>query len=675
MFIAILAWAPFPFGSNRGWSWSLICLLIVLCWLVWLASVWARPHKIADLVSRTWIPVLLAVLALGWSALQVASFVPQGWAHPLWQLAADTLGHAVPATISISPWRTTTESMKLLTYAMALWLAFAHAVRPDKARTLLISLVVIGVCYAFYAFVLASFGISQLNIVYGGSGAGRDIAGPFVNHNSFATYAGLATLCASALLVEAGWSSITIRHGGRRLLLSVVQYLFGRGIPYLLFSVVAISAVIATGSRAGTFSTAGALLVLLMIGGGFALRQTKPRWISTVGLGLFAAVAILFVMNGDVLARRLNDIGAAGVRDDTRLMLWHAALRMIHDAPILGLGLGTYERAYPMYSDTMLPLFMDKAHNDYLELAAGWGLPASLLWLGAIIVFVAMCVRALQRRHRDRLYPIVAIGATVLVGLHSLFDFSLQMPAISLTYATLLGMGVAQSFSTRAVAVNARTEAVINKSITRFVALLPAIVVAGLAGPRFVSGLAQEAAAPVTTRMLTNTPLALKFYTNASELLSHTSHADGEAQILRAEAMALVEARSSDVYPVLETGLERSPASARGWLIFSGLTRSTNPAQAYAAYSLGTLIAPREYYLIVPRVMAGAPLWNRLSERERQLLVADTRQVLNDINLSSALHRVLTVEGGAALVTRAYAGHPEALRGLNRAMARQRLGI
>jgi hypothetical protein len=43
----------------------------------------------------------------------------------------------------------------------------------------------------------------------------------------------------------------------------------------------------------------------------------------------------------------------------------------------------------------------------------------------------------------------VAVGATVLVALHSLVDFSLQIQAIALSYAMLLGVGVAQSESSR----------------------------------------------------------------------------------------------------------------------------------------------------------------------------------------------------------------------------------
>ncbi|KKM69395.1 hypothetical protein LCGC14_1451270, partial [marine sediment metagenome] len=37
----------------------------------------------------------------------------------------------------------------------------------------------------------------------------------------------------------------------------------------------------------------------------------------------------------------------------------------------------------------------------------------------------------------------------VLVGVHSMVDFSLQIPAIGATFALILGIGCAQSWSSR----------------------------------------------------------------------------------------------------------------------------------------------------------------------------------------------------------------------------------
>jgi hypothetical protein len=42
-------------------------------------------------------------------------------------------------------------------------------------------------------------------------------------------------------------------------------------------------------------------------------------------------------------------------------------------------------------------------------------------------------------------YPAVIAACSVLVAVHSLVDFSLEMPANAATYALLLGVGCAQS--------------------------------------------------------------------------------------------------------------------------------------------------------------------------------------------------------------------------------------
>jgi O-antigen ligase len=107
--------------------------------------------------------------------------------------------------------------------------------------------------------------------------------------------------------------------------------------------------------------------------------------------------------------------------------------------------------AYPLYADQMFPYVMDRAHNDYLEFAAGLGLPAAIAWWSALGWCAFVCARALFIRRRNRIYAVAALGATAIVAFHSMFDFSLQMPAIALTYAVILGLGMAQSFPTRDV--------------------------------------------------------------------------------------------------------------------------------------------------------------------------------------------------------------------------------
>jgi O-antigen ligase len=448
LFVIALEWAPFPLGSNRPWSWSLLSLLVTICWLLWCASVWSNPHSAVRLARGIRIPFLLGGLALLWGLVQILPGVPETWAHPVWQMAGSVLSAHPAGTISLNPWSTVTELMKLATYGMALWLMRVFAARTERANLLLNLVILIGAIYAAYALVIASFGFVQFNVFYAARALNHDVSGPFVNHNSYATFAGLGALAAGVRLVERGSVVVTAR-GWRAFALSLTQYLFGRGAPYLIAAALTVSSLIATGSRAGNAAFAagaGALLVLSVILG---IRRSRTLWTVSVAFAMFFGLMVLFAINGNVLSAGFNDLAASGLDDRTRLMLWNVALRMIGDAPFLGLGLGSYLSAYPMYSDVTMRFIMDKAHNDYLELAAGWGLPAAILWWSAIVWLVGICARGVLRRKRHRAYPMLAVGASVLVGVHSIFDFSLQMPAIALTYAAILGLGVAQAFSTR----------------------------------------------------------------------------------------------------------------------------------------------------------------------------------------------------------------------------------
>jgi hypothetical protein len=45
---------------------------------------------------------------------------------------------------------------------------------------------------------------------------------------------------------------------------------------------------------------------------------------------------------------------------------------------------------------------------------------------------------------------LAAAGCAVIAAGHSLVDFSLQIPAVAIVFAAVLGVGVRQSFSSRA---------------------------------------------------------------------------------------------------------------------------------------------------------------------------------------------------------------------------------
>jgi O-antigen ligase len=118
---------------------------------------------------------------------------------------------------------------------------------------------------------------------------------------------------------------------------------------------------------------------------------------------------------------------------------------------LVGTGLGTFADVYPLYRGGIdsTGLVWDKAHNDHLELLLGLGIPAAGAIFLAIAILALRCLSGVFARRRNSHYPITGFIASVLVGLHAFFDFSLQIQAVAMSFALLLALGVAQSVSDR----------------------------------------------------------------------------------------------------------------------------------------------------------------------------------------------------------------------------------
>ena len=57
--------------------------------------------------------------------------------------------------------------------------------------------------------------------------------------------------------------------------------------------------------------------------------------------------------------------------------------------------------------------------------------------------------------------------------------------------------------------------------------------------------------------------------------------------------------------------------------MLADLLRTRDPKRAAAALTLFAELAPHEYFLIAPRVLAAAPLWSFLEQSTRDVLLDD----------------------------------------------------
>src|SRR5262249_49872949 len=188
----------------------------------------------------------------------------------------------------------------------------------------------------------------------------------------------------------------------------------------------------------------------------YAYRYLPPRrLLGTIAGGGILVLAGLVVLGGDILAR-FDATGIEGMLDRGRWDVYASTLRMIADRPWFGTGLGTFALAYPAYrsGDTSMWGTWDRAHSTPLELAAELGLPlAGIIFLAWSAVLVIL-VRGIFVRRRDQIVPTAAFAVALLAILHSLVDFSLQIPGYAMVAFALTGAGLAQSFRTKGADVS-----------------------------------------------------------------------------------------------------------------------------------------------------------------------------------------------------------------------------
>ena len=442
LLMLVVMLAPLPFGSNREWSWTLCTVLIATISLVWAGGATLRLESISTKLNPAIIALLLAVCA--WAILQTTSWTPQSWHHPLWQMSGETLSLPLAGSISLSRDDTFTALLRLLTYALVFFVIYQLCRSRDRAYFAIRLLAIAGIAYAAFGLFNYWAGTGKLFWFYDISYT-KNVRSTFINRNSYATYAGLMLLCALAWLYHAIETPRSNRlynmASGRPMQLE--EFLTRAWLPLTAILLISASLVL-THSRGGFLSAAaGGTAMLLALNS----RHHYASGLARAVILLAAAAAVLvFVTTSEVLLKRMGDIDTENVG---RLVTYELTAQPLNDGDFRGLGYGTYANSFRLYRDERIQGYNDKAHNTYLENIFELGLPAALLLFTSIGWLALICFNGIRTRGRDWVYPSLGFAATVLVGVHALVDFSLQIPAVAITYACILGVGVSQSYSSR----------------------------------------------------------------------------------------------------------------------------------------------------------------------------------------------------------------------------------
>lgn len=420
--IIALITSPILLGGNRH-GFELINLTLTVLALGFFIRSGNMSKLFSNLNKSTRnILIFLFIIIPAWMVIQATSLTPDFLNHPLWQ----ELG--IEGSISLNPGLTWSALMGYMSLSLVL-IGVYMAIYDVRGAVQLqfICLMVINAIALFglivFLFDLQTYGItdSERNLKW--------INSTFVYKNATANFIGFGIVICIGYLVEMLLLK-RIRFG--RFPLSTQVFLISLNLIFLAISQ------ILTASRGGILSTLVAIifLFLLTMFAGKSKKALHPlsnvvRIIVTllVILAIFAALYYLAQFRAE------NSIHST----QTRLSLIADSILAIFDRPFVGHGAGTYIDLEPLYhlSNAKDNIFWNKLHSTPIELMVTLGIPIFI----AIYYFVAATfIRLINRCLKSNSNWILTIpAATIIVEMlvHGMFDFTIQIPAISL-YAFIL---------------------------------------------------------------------------------------------------------------------------------------------------------------------------------------------------------------------------------------------
>jgi O-antigen ligase len=441
-----LAWAPFWYGSNDLFAWGVNAILFPGLAVAYEVSILVRGKRHPIGIRHVGLPAGLFAAVLFWVWLQTVVGAPSTLSHPIWSMAAAALSKPVAGSISVNRDFTALALIELITVASVFWLALQLC--RDAARAMFLLRAVASIVGAYAAWGLVAFAIhaGRMPWVESAPGIGY-VTSTFINRNSFATYAGMGLILVSALILQLYRHRFAAAYRPWRLRLAdFIETTGEQGSVLLGCAFLILVALLLSLSRGGIIATGLGLFVLAA--STFKRRSRRAsELLETIVFGTIL-VAAVFLVFGDAFVGKL---GERGLADTNRIAVNALTLRSIRDAPLTGYGLGTFTDMFPLYRDRSISVFgvWEQAHDSYVEVFQGLGLVFGAMLLASVLILVLRCARGMVTRQEHVTFPRVAVACTCLVGVHAFVDFSLQIEAVALTFAALLGVGVSQSERSR----------------------------------------------------------------------------------------------------------------------------------------------------------------------------------------------------------------------------------
>lgn len=245
-------------------------------------------------------------------------------------------------------------------------------------------------------------------------------------------------------------------------LAGLLELLLPLGLAYLLvgrfrpvtkvlvgYATVMIAAGIAVSISRGSWLATGLTVVVLCL---LLIRYPGYRVQAMVMLLAVVAAGAAFASRSVHLQQRFKDMPLTqDIELTSRYEIWGATWRMWRDAPWLGVGPGHFDYRFREYRPDRVQRRPDRAHNDYLNTLADWGVAGGVIVLGGLFALGAGVARTWEHVRKGKkefgnpltnkfAFVLGAALGLLALAIHSLVDFNMHIPGNALVAVTLAAL-------------------------------------------------------------------------------------------------------------------------------------------------------------------------------------------------------------------------------------------
>lgn len=458
---ALVVLGPAALGGAARWvSWPL-CVLSGAAAV--LACVGARRQRETPRVPLLAAPLVGGVVLCALQLVPLPPGVLKSVSPEAFALREDVLvplGLGGLRPVSLDPSATWRELAKHVAYLLT-FVAAAQVCRARASRQRLLAVLAFtGAAVATVGVGHALFGVETLFGLRAYVHARPPLVTPFGNPNHLAGFLGLCATVAVGLALSKQPRSHAWPFAMAALVcgVGVLLSLSRAGIVFLVFGQVLLAAWLLKQRRE-------------------ARTPARPAWGrgAAVLLGLLAMVSVGVSLAADQLWAEARSVDGVEALGRGKMEPWPMMARAASAFPVLGMGRGAFEAAFPRYQTEPNPNTFTHPENGVLQVAAEWGVPGLLLLGLGVWAFV----RRVRREDHGPVELAVLSGVAAL-GLHNLFDFSLELPACAVAVAVALGAVARPRDAERGVARRTRMGAVPTGPAVALAAGLTAVMLLAL---------------------------------------------------------------------------------------------------------------------------------------------------------------------------------------------------